>query len=111
MIEIKACIQEVNAPIKACMQEVNEPIRADASSSLIYAISPTVKIEDEPEDVRITATDRDGTTNGVVTKGVNNYEKLNNLPKISDKVIKGNKSLEYYGLRVITNLELESLLK
>lgn len=110
MIEVKAKIQEINAPLKAHIGEMNQRIHTDVSDHLIYAISPTVKIDDEPEEVRITATDKNGTTTGTVTKGIRNYEKLDNLPKISGKVVKGSRALDYYGIDTLTNMELEALL-
>lgn len=39
------------------------------------------------------------------------YEKLNNLPKINDIELKGNKKLQELGLIELSNNELEEILK
>lgn len=42
---------------------------------------------------------------------VSDYNNLNNKPSINEVNLIGNKSLEDLGLNVITNIELEELLK
>ena len=49
-----------------------------------------------------------GTAN---VSGVNDYEKLLNLPSIESVQLKGNKSFEDLGLTVCSNLDIDNLFK
>lgn len=45
----------------------------------------------------------------VIKVSTSNYEELLNLPKINDVTVIGNKTIEEYGVRKITNQEIKAL--
>ena len=73
-------------------------------------VSPIIDINDGTDTVTITTTDKYGKKTAEIPKGVDDYERLKNMPKLEDKVIRGNKTLDYYGVGTLTNLEIQALL-
>lgn len=89
--------------------DIDQHIRTGVAESF-DAISPTIEMEEDAEKVTIAATDKYGKKVAEIPKGVDDYERLKNMPRLADKVIRGNRPLEYYGIETLTNLELQTLL-
>lgn len=94
--------------VKATMN-IDQPVRTGVAESF-DAISPTIDVEEDVEKVTIIAKDKYGRKTAEIPKGVDDYERLKNMPRLADKVIRGNRTLEYYGIETLTNLEIQTLL-
>lgn len=63
MVNINAEIKNTSQALQAKLSSLTQNINAEISTGIIYAISPTAKIEKLPNgDYRITITDKNGTT-------------------------------------------------
>lgn len=140
-ILIQAQINDNSHAIQSSLSSLNQAFSIDMASSIIYAISPTAKVEKLPNgNVLITITDKNGTTvseidnvsyetinnfiqkylqeNQVVEEyfeehgeELKNYEKLNNIPSIEGVPLIGDKTFAQLQMQKLTNTDIESLLQ
>ena len=62
-VNIQAAVQGLNEGINASVSSLSQSLNAEISSSFIYAVSPSARVEQLPNgNVLVTITDKDGTT-------------------------------------------------
>lgn len=62
-VNLKAEIKNISQSLQASLSSLSQSLNAEISTGIIYAISPTAKIQKLPNgDYRITITDKNGTT-------------------------------------------------
>ena len=71
-VNLKAEIKNISQSLQASLSSLSQSLNAEISTGIIYAISPTAKIQKLPNgDYRITITDKNGTTTTTVSDGQN----------------------------------------
>lgn len=140
-ILIQAQINNNSQAIQSSLSSLNQAFSIDMASKIIYAISPTAKVEKLPNgNVLITITDKNGTTvseidnvsqetintfiqkylqeNQVVEEyfeehgdELKNYERLNNIPSIEGIPLIGDKTFAQLQMQKLTNMDIELLLQ
>lgn len=88
--------------------EVTIPIE-EMRETITDAISPKATVTQVEGGAKIEIEDVNGKTETFLEGGTKNYEELRNIPKLNGVVIRGEKTLEDYGEKTITNSEIKEL--
>ena len=88
--------------------EVTIPIE-EMREAITDAISPKATVTQVEGGAKIEIEDVNGKTETFLEGGTKNYEELRNIPKLNGVVIRGEKTLEDYGEKTITNSEIKEL--
>ena len=75
--------------------------------TLDIGISPEIDILEKEPDIELEVNDYVGGLN----IGTNNYENLNNKPKVNGVELSGDKSFEELGVSPLSNLEIMEIIK
>ena len=81
----------------------------EVKETITDAISPKATVTQVEGGAKIDIEDVNGKTDAFLEGGTKNYEELRNIPKLNGVVIRGEKTLEDYGEKTITNSEIKEL--
>lgn len=109
------CIEEPDRGGDFAMNEVSFfgseaiiPVE-EVKETITDAISPKATVTQAEGGAKIEIEDVNGKTEAFLEGGTKNYEELRNIPKLNGVVIRGEKTLEDYGEKTITNSEIKEL--